>query len=78
MRLEGVCDHAPDLCTEEVDRVVRVGVCGGVVAFASFALDVRVARLRGEDELGVAVADSGSGKSLGWFRVATMLATLVV
>ena len=65
MRLEGVCDHAPYFCADELDRVVRVGVCGGVVAFASFAADVRVARLRGEDELGVAVADSGSGKSLG-------------
>ena len=62
VRLDGVCDHDPDVCA---DDVVRVGVCGGVVALTSFAVEVRVARLRGEDELGVAVADSGSGKSLG-------------
>ena len=43
-----------------------------LVGVASFAGDVRVARLRGEL---VALAVCGSSKSEGWFRVATMLAT---
>jgi hypothetical protein len=82
VRLDGVCDHPASRVTLE-DRV-RVGVSGGETAFvgvgdAWLAVEVRVARLRGEESVdcawAIAVAVSGSGNSLGWLRVATMFAT---
>ena len=77
MRLDGVCAHPADFCAAlgAADERVLVGVCGGDAVFvglAWFAVDVRVARLRGEDSCAIAVAVSGSGNSLGWFRVATI------
>jgi hypothetical protein len=76
-RLLGVCDHPVALRTVEVDLRARVGVGGGdaaAVRVTSFALavDVRVVRLVG-DALGDSVGAGGSGKSLGWFLVATMI-----
>lgn len=79
VRLEGVCDQ-PDRDTRvtALFELALVGVCGGdvdLVGVAWFAVEVRVARLRGED---VALAIWGSSKSVGWFRVPTILATTII
>lgn len=68
VKLDGVCDHAPPgaLFVAVVERVL-VGVGGGDAAFvglAWFAVEVRVARLRGElDGAGLDVC--GSSNSVG-------------
>jgi len=84
VRLDGVCDQPVSSgAREAVDARVLVSVRGGdaastLVGLVWFAVEVRVARLRGEDSCAVAVAVatavSGSGNSFGWFRVATIVA----
>lgn len=80
VRLDGVCDQPPcDLRDDAAEERVLVGVGGGETALvgeAWFALEARVARLRGEESCDTAVAVSGSGNSFGWFRVATMFAVV--
>ena len=79
--LDGVCDHAPSRVATALGARVRVGDAGGETAFvgvAWFAVDVRVARFRGEESVDCAVAVSGSGNSLGCPLVATILATEVM
>lgn len=82
--LDGVCDHPASRAAAAFGarvEVVRVGDAGGetaVVGVAWFAIEVRVARLRGElsaVDWAIAAAVFGSGNSFGWFRVATILAT---
>ena len=46
-----------------------------LVGVAWFAVEVRVARLRGEESVNCATAVSGSGNCFGWLRVWTMFAT---
>ena len=52
---------------------VAGGEAGAFVGLEWFAVDVLVARFRGDTSC---IAVSGSGNSLGWFRVATMFAII--
>jgi hypothetical protein len=82
VRVEGVCVQRPAARAREgaaalvrvMEVVVEVlGLEGVGVGEALRAVELRVARLVGEDSaaLGLRV---GGGKSLGWLRVATILA----
>lgn len=81
VKLDGVCDQpSPERAVFARGARARTGVAGGEEVFEgeavlvlATAFDARVVRFLGEGS-GGGVGAGGVSKSLGWLRVATMLA----